>query len=431
MKASVERLENNQVSLQIEIDEATFEQGLEKAYKKVVRQVAVPGFRKGKTPRKILEARYGKEVLFEDAVEILVPEAYMQAIAENNVEPVEQPKIDVVQIEAGKPMIFKAVVTVKPEVTLGEYKGIEVEVQPAEVREEDVQRQLETMQKRHARLTTLSEGEAQMGDTAVIDFEGFKDGVPFPGGKGADHSLELGSNSFIPGFEEGLVGVPVGETVDLNLTFPEQYHAEELAGQPVVFKVTVKELKRKEYAPIDDEFAKDVSDFETLDELKEDIRKNLLSATEKAREQAKQKAVVEKVVGASQVDIPEVMIDNRADQMMEDYGHRLSYQGISMEQFLAMTKQTQKDLKAQFIPEAEKVVKQELVLEALAKVEGMSVSDEELNKEIEEMAANYRKPAAQIRKILESRGQIETLAQGILQEKAAKFLVDSAKEIAG
>ncbi|WP_041313061.1 trigger factor [Heliomicrobium modesticaldum] len=431
MKASVERLENNQVSLQIEIDEATFEQGLEKAYKKVVRQVAVPGFRKGKTPRKILEARYGKEILFEDAVEFIVPDAYKQAIAEHNVEPVEQPKIDVIQIEAGKPLIFKALVTVKPEVVLGEYKGIEVEVQPVEVREEDVQRQLETMQKRHARLITLTEGEAQMGDTAVIDFEGFKDGLSFPGGKGTDHPLELGSNTFIPGFEEGLVGVSVGETVDLHLTFPEQYHVEELAGQPVLFKVTVKELKRKEYAPIDDEFAKDVSDFETLDELKEDIRKNLMSAAEKAREQAKRNAVVEKVVGASQVDIPMVMIDSRVDQMLEEYGHRLRYQGISMEQFLAMTKQTQKDLKAQFIPEAEKVVKEELVLEAVAKAEGMSVSDEELNKEIEEMAANYRKPADQIRKILESRGQIDALTEGILLKKAAKFLVDSAKEIAG
>ncbi|MBM7865345.1 trigger factor [Heliobacterium gestii] len=431
MKASVERLENNQVSLQIEIDEATFEQGLEKAYKKVVRQVAVPGFRKGKTPRKILEARYGKEVLFEDAVEILVPEAYMQAIEENNVDPVEQPKIDVVQLEAGKPLIFKAVVTVKPEVTLGEYKGVEVEAQPAEVSDEDVQRQLETMQKRHARVSTLTEGEAQLGDTAVIDFEGFKDGVPFEGGKGENHSLELGSNSFIPGFEDGLVGVPVGEERELNLTFPEQYHATELAGQAVVFKVTIKELKRKEYSPIDDEFAKDVSDFETLDELKEDIRKNLLSAAEKASEQAKQKAVVDKVVAASQVDVPEVMVDNRADQLMEEYGQRLSYQGVSLEQFLAMTKQTERDLKAQFIPEAEKVVKQELVLEAVAKAEGMSVTDEELDKEIEEIAANYRKPAPQIRKILESRGQLDALKQSILLDKAIKLIVDSAKEIAG
>ncbi|MBC9783015.1 trigger factor [Heliobacterium chlorum] len=427
MKATVEKIDKNQVVLHIEVEAEKLEKAIEKAYKKLVGKINIPGFRKGKTPRKIIEARFGKEVFYEDALEFVVPEAYAEAIAENNVDPVDQPEIDVQKIEQGQPLVFKATVTVKPEVQLGEYKGVEVENKPVTVTDEDVQRQLETMQKRHARLIIVGEeGEAQMGDTVTIDFEGFKDEVPFEGGKGEDYPLELGSNTFIPGFEEALVGAKVGENRDLNITFPAEYHVKTLAGQPAVFKTVVKEIKRKEYATIDDEFAKDVSDFDSLDELKADIRKNLQESAEKAGEQAKQNAVLDKVVANAELDVPQVMVDKRVEQLLEDYGQRLQYQGLSLDQFIEMTGQSKDDLKAQFVPEGLKSVKQELVLEAIAKAEALAVTEEEVNKEIETMANNYKQPAATIKKMLLSRGQIDNLKQSILLDKTVKFLIETA-----
>lgn len=432
MKATVEKIDQNQVALEIEVDVQRFESAMEKAYKKVAAKVQVPGFRKGKVPRRVLELRYGKETLYDEALEIIVPEAYFEAIKETEVEPVDQPKIDVIQLEDGQPLIFKATVVVKPEVTLGEYKGIEFEAKPVEVRDEDVERQLETLQKRHAKLTLLTEdAEAQKGDTVIIDFEGFREGVPFEGGKGTDYTLELGGNTFIPGFEDGLIGAKIGEERSLNLTFPEEYHAQELAGKEVVFKTVVKEIKRKEHAPLDDEFAKDVSDFDTLTELKEDIRKNLHASAEQASEQYKRNIVLDKVLENAEVAIPPVMINNQADYLLQDYGRRLEYQGLSLDKFLQMTGQNMAELRANFLPDAEKSVKRELVLEAIAKVENIQVSDEELDGEIAKMAEMYRQPAESMRKLLESRGNIENLRDGILAEKTVKFLVDQAKEIAG
>ncbi|MTV48671.1 trigger factor [Heliobacillus mobilis] len=427
MKATVEKIDKNQVALHIEVEAEKLEKAINKAYKKLVGKINIPGFRKGKAPRMIIEARFGKEVFYEDALEFVVPEAYAQAIAENNIDPVDQPEIDVEKIEQGQPLVFKATVTVKPEVQLGEYKGVEVENKPVTVTDEDVQRQLETMQKRHARLITVGEeGEAQVGDTVTIDFEGFKDDEPFEGGKGEDYPLELGSNTFIPGFEEALIGAKVGENRDLNITFPAEYHVKTLAGQPAVFKTVVKEIKRKEYAAIDDEFAKDVSDFDSLDELKADIRKNLEESAEKTREQAKQNDVLEKVVANAELDVPQVMVDKRVEQLLEDYGQRLQYQGLSLDQFVEMTGQSKEDLKTQFVPEGLKSVKQELVLEAVAKAEALTVTEEEVDEEIETMANNYKQPAATIKKMLLSRGQIDNLKQSILLDKTVKFLVENA-----
>lgn len=430
MKATVEKLEQSKVQLEVEVGEEQVEQALHKAYLKVVKQINVPGFRKGKVPRKILEARFGQEVLYDDALEFVIPDAYIKAIEETGIQPVEQPKIDVTQFESGKPAIFKATVTVKPEVTLGQYKELEYEVKPVEVSEEDVQRQLETMQKRHARLTALDgDAVAQLGDTVLIDFEGFKDDVPFEGGKGEDFTLELGSNRFIPGFEEGLVGVKIGEEASLNLTFPEEYHAEELAGQAVVFKVTIKEIKRKELADIDDEFAKDVSEFDTLDELKADIRKKLTEAGEQALEQYKRNTVIEKAVEKAQVDVPAVMVESQVEYMVRDYARRLEYQGLELGKFLELTQQTMGDLQEKFRPDAEKTVVKELVLEAIGKAEGLTVSDEDLDAEISKLSVQYNQAPEKMVETLERTGNIEAFKEGIMAEKTVDFLLSQAKEI--
>ncbi|KAB2952586.1 trigger factor [Heliorestis acidaminivorans] len=427
MKSTVEKIDQNKVVLEVEVPVDKFEVALNKAYKKVVAKVSIPGFRKGKAPRKILEQFYGPEVLFEDALEIIVPEAYFNAVEEHNVEPVDQPNFDMVQLELGKPLIFKATVAVKPEVVLGEYKGLEYKAEPVEITEEAVQQQLENLQKRHARMAELSaDSEAQMGDTVMIDFEGFKDDVPFEGGKGADYQLELGSNTFIPGFEEALVGVKVGEERTLDLTFPEEYHVAELAGQPVKFVTVIKEIKRKEYAPIDDEFAKDVSDFDTLAELTEDIRKNLQTQAEQAKDREIRNSLIDKAVEQVEISIPEAMINERAEQMMQDYGRRLEYQGISLDNFLEMTKQSKESLMANFLPEAENSVKRDLVLQAIAKAENLDVTDEEIDKEIAELAENYRQPADVLRKLLVDNGQLSSLKDGMKADKAIQFLIDNA-----
>ncbi|QGG49377.1 trigger factor [Heliorestis convoluta] len=430
MKSTVEKIDQNKVVLEVEVPVEKFEAALGKAYKKVVTKVTIPGFRKGKAPRKIVEQFYGPEILFEDALEIVVPEAYFAAVEEQGVEPVDQPNFDMVQLEVGKPLIFKATVTVKPEVALGEYKGLEYQVESVEITEEAVQQQLDSLQKRHAKMAVLSEdAEAQMGDTVTIDFQGFKDGVPFEGGKGEDYHLELGSNTFIPGFEDGLVGAKVGEERTLELTFPEEYHVADLAGQPVQFKTVLKEMKRKEYAAIDDEFAKDVSDFETLDELKEDIRKNLQTQAEQAQDREMRNTLIEKAVESVEVEIPSAMVEERAEQMLQDYGRRLEYQGLSLDKFLEMTKQDINGLRAQFTPEAEKSVKRDLVLQAIAKTENLDVSEEEINQEIETLAANYNQPADVLRKLLVDNGQLDNLTESLKADKAVQFLVDHAKAV--
>lgn len=423
MKATVEKIDQHSVVIEIEVDEKRMEVAYQKAYKKVVQKILVPGFRKGKAPRVLLEARFGKEILFEEAVEIIVPEAYMEAVNDQKIEPIEQPKIEVVQLQSGQPFIFKATVMVKPEVILGEYKGIEVEVAEAVVADEEVDRQLQSLQKRHARIRTLGEEEtAEMGDTLIIDFVGYRDDVPFEGGEGDDYSLELGSSSFIPGFEEGLVGTVADQAIDLNLTFPAEYHVPDLAGQDVVFKVKVKEIKRRELSPIDDEFAMDVSEFDSLEELKADIRGNLLKSAAETEEKKRVNKIVAIVADNATVDVPNVLVDQEVEDMVAEYGRRLEYQGLTLEKFLELTGQTQEGMKEKLFPEAKKTVIQELVLEAVAKAEGLEVTEEEIDREIEVLAEQYHQKPQALRKMMAEKGQLDGIHDSLLLKKATFFI---------
>jgi len=430
MNVSWEKIEKSRGVLTVEVESDKFVEALDKAFKKVVNKVNVPGFRKGKVPRGIFESRFGVESLYQDAVDILLPEAYMNAVKEAGITPVDQPEIDIEQVEKGQPFKFKATVDVKPEVELGEYKGIEVEDQAVFVADEDVEAELEKMQERHAELVVLEEGEAaQDGDTAVIDFEGFKDGVAFDGGKGENHSLVLGSNSFIPGFEEQVVGMKKGEEKEINVSFPEEYHSEELAGQPAVFKVTVNDIKRKVLPELDDEFAKDVSEFDTLDELKKDIEATLLKRKEEEKKQQIENTVVEKAAESAQVEIPQGMIRTEVDNMLRDFEMRLRQQGLSLDMYGQFTGQTEDVLREQMRPDAEKRVRNFLVLEAIAKAENLTVSEEEFDEELNKMAEMYQRSVEEIRAIFSANGTLEDLRTDLLTRKSVQFLVDNSKSV--
>ncbi|NPV27221.1 MAG: trigger factor [Firmicutes bacterium] len=427
MKTTVERIQKNQVALEVEVDEAKLEQALEQAYRKVVKKVNIPGFRKGKVPRPILEARLGKEVLYEDAIELIIPEAYSQAVKEAAIDPVDQPDISIVQLESGRPFIFKATVTVKPEVELGQYKEIEAEKLDIAVTDEDVQNYLERLQQRHAKLVALEEGTVEKGDQVTIDFVGTINGEPFAGGKANEYNLEIGSGTFIPGFEEQLIGAAIGEEREVKATFPTDYYVQDLAGQDAVFQVTVKGIKRKELSPIDDEFAKDVSEFSTLEELKADVAKSLQQGAEARAKRAYEEEVVRKVVEAAQVDIPTVMIDQKAESMVDEFGQRLRFQGISLEQYLQFSDLTREQLKQQFWAQAEQAVKTNLVLEQIAKVEQIEVSDEDFEREVVQMAEQYQRDPVEMRKTM--LGIRDSLDYRIKLDKVVKFLVEQSKSV--
>lgn len=427
MNVKSEKIEKNTVVLEVEVESEKLAAALDKAYKKVVKKVNVPGFRKGKVPRAILERNYGKEILFDDALDIILPEAYSQAVDEAKIDPIDKPNIDIIQLEGDKPLIFKATVQVKPEVQLGEYKGLEVEKPSAEVTDEDVQKELEKMQQRHAKLNTLDEGNVAQGDVAVIDFEGFVDDVAFPGGKGEDHPLEIGSGAFIPGFEDQLIGAAIDEDRDVKVTFPEEYHAADLAGKEAVFKVKVKSIKRKEVAPIDDELAKDVSEFETLEELKTDILNKLKEAAEKNAEASIKNQVVEKAVANAEVEIPEVMIKNRIDMIVNDMAGKLQRQGLSLEDYLKFTNTSIEILRAEYEKDAIQGIKADLILEAISKNENITVTDEDLDNQIDKMAKAYNQEPEQIKSILAMQGNLEFLNASITMEKTVDFLVENAK----
>jgi len=430
MNVSWEKIEKNRGVLTVEVEAEKFSAALDKAFKKVVNKVTVPGFRKGKVPRAIFEKRFGVESLYQDAVDILLPEAYSEAVKESGITPVDTPEINIEQIEKGQPFKFTATVDVKPEVELGEYKGIEVEDQAVFVSEEDVNAELKKMQERHAELVVLEEGEAaQEGDTAIIDFEGFKDGVAFPGGKGENHSLVLGSGSFIPGFEEQVIGMKKGEEKEINVTFPEEYHSEELAGQPAVFKVKVNDIKRKVLPELDDEFAKDVSEFDTLDELKKDIEATLLKRKEEERKRYIENTVVAKAAEAAQVEIPQGMIRAEVDNMLRDYDLRLRQQGLNLELYYQFTGQTEEDLREQMKTDAETRVRNFLVLEAIAKAENLTVSDEEFEAELAKLAEMYQRSVDEIRAIFTANGTIDDLRADLLTRKSVQFLVDNSKTV--
>ncbi|MHB8986379.1 MAG: trigger factor [Eubacteriales bacterium] len=426
MKANAERIEKNTVQLEIEVDDEQFSRAMERAYRKMAKQVNIPGFRKGKTPRPILERYVGKGALYEEAMETLVPEVYYQAVMETGIEPIDRPSFEVKQLEEGKPVIFKATVTVKPEVTLGEYKGLEISKQPVEVKEEEINAEMERLQNRHARLLALDEGSVEKGDIAVIDFLGKVDGEPFKGGEGQDYSLEIGSGSFIKGFEEQVTGMAVGETRDVRATFPEKYQNDELAGKEAVFTVTVKGIKRKELAPLDDEFAKDVSEFDTLQELRGDIENKLKEAAENRAENQIRQELVKKVVDAAEVEVPDVMVENRVMEMLSDLETRLNNQGLKMDEYFKYTGASPEKLREQMWPEAERSVKTGLVLEAVTRAEDIKVNDEEIKDEAKKIAALYRQDEEQIIAGLEKEDQKGMLASRLATEKTIRLLVDNA-----
>ncbi|MFC4306123.1 trigger factor [Cohnella boryungensis] len=427
MTAKWEKIEKNLGVLEVEVDAEQVVIALDKAFRKVVQKVNVPGFRKGKVPRTIFEARFGIESLYQDAIDILLPEAYTKAVEETGIDPIDRPDVDVEQFGKGKSFKFKAKVTVRPEVKLGEYKGLEVPVESAEVTDEEINGELERLQQRHAELVVVDEGTAQMGDFTSIDFEGFLDGVPFEGGKGERYSLELGSNSFIPGFEDQVVGLNIAEEKDINVTFPENYQAENLAGKAVVFKVKLHEIKRKNLPALDDEFAKDVSEFDTLDEYKADLKTKLGERKEKDAQTARETAIVDKAAEAAELEIPQVMVDNEIGHMLKDFENRLRQQGMNLDLYYQFSGQDEAALKAQMQGDAEKRVRSNLVLEEIAKAENLEVSNEEIGEELESLAKVYNRSAEELRGIFESNGYLENLSADLKVRKAVKFLVDNSK----
>ncbi|GKU81472.1 trigger factor [Niallia sp. NCCP-28] len=428
MSAKWEVLEGNRGVLTIEVDAEKVNEGLDLAFKKVVKQVNIPGFRKGRIPRGMFEQRFGVESLYQDAIDILLPDAYANAIEETGIEPVDRPEIDVEQIEKGKSLIFKATVVVKPEVTLGEYKGLEVEAVNTEVTAEDVDAEIKALQEKQAELVVKEEGTAELGDTVVMDFEGFQDGVAFEGGTAENFSLELGSGQFIPGFEEQLVGLATEEAKEVEVTFPEEYHAAELAGKPATFKVTIHEIKTKELPELDDEFAKDVDEeAETLEALKEKIKTRLENDKKHQAEHAVRDTVVEKAAGNATIDIPSAMVDTEIDRMMNEFEQRLQMQGMNLELYFQFSGQDEEALKAQMKEDAEKRVRVNLTIEAIANAENIEVSEEEVTAELAKMSEMYNMPTDAITQAL---GGTENLKMDIKMRKAIDFLVENSKTVA-
>ncbi|GAA0294632.1 trigger factor [Gracilibacillus halotolerans] len=426
MAAKWEKQEGNEGVLTVEVEAEKFNSALDQAFKKVVKDVQVPGFRKGKMPRGLFEKRFGVESLYQDAVDIVLPAAYTEAIEETGIEPVDQPEIDIDQIEKGKNLIFTAKVTVKPEVKLGEYKGLEVEEENTEVTDEDVTEELTKRQEQQAELVVKEDGEIEDGDTAVIDFEGFLGEEAFEGGKGENHSLEIGSGSFIPGFEEQLVGKKAGEETEVTVTFPEEYHAEDLAGKEAVFKVKIHEIKQKELPELDDEFAKDLDEeVETLDELKEKIKKQLKDQRETDADTKKRESLVEQASENTEVDIPEAMVNTELDRMMQEFEQRLQMQGMNLEMYTQFSGQDEDQLKEQMKEDAGKRVKTNLTLEAIAEAENVEVTEEDINKELESMASLYNMEVDQIKQALG--GNTAMLQDDLKFRKAIDVLVDNSK----
>lgn len=426
MSLQVEKLENNTAKLTIEVEASKFDKAIQKAYQKNKNKFNIPGFRKGKVPYAMVEKMYGAAVFYEDAANELISGAYAQAAEESGLEIVARPEINVTQIEKGKPFIFEAEVTTKPEVKLGKYKGIKVEKADVTVTDEEVAEELDKVKEQNARLVAADDKAVEDGDQTTIDFEGFVDGVAFEGGKGEDYPLTIGSHSFIDTFEEQLIGKKVGEEVEVNVTFPENYQAKELAGKPAMFKVTIKEIKVKEYPELDDDFAQDVSEFDTLAEYKEDVKKNLEEKKKEEAEQQKEADVIKAIVEDAKMDIHEKMIKAQAQQMVEDFAQRIQSQGISFEQYMQFTGSTPEMLLEQVTPQAEERIKARLVLEAVVKAENIEVSDEEFEKELEEMAKQYNMELDQIKQFTTDADK-ETIKKDIAVQKAAKLVVDAAK----
>ena len=428
MNSKLEKLENNVATLEISVSAEKLEEGIMKSYLKNVKKFNIAGFRKGKAPRKIIERHYGEAVFYEDAINIICPDAYDEAVKEHNLEPVDRPDIDIVDIESGKGLIFKAVVTVKPEVALGQYKGIEAEKKEYNVTDEEVDKEIETIREKNARLVEVSDRPVKNGDITIIDFKGFVDDKQFEGGTSENFSLEVGSGQFIPGFEEQMVGAELGKEIDVNVQFPKEYNSEELAGKPALFKVTVKEIKEKQLVELDDEFAKDVSEFDTLDELKEDIRKKKEEQYKRLEKQQYEDEVINKVVENATVDIPEVMVDAQVRIMLRDFDYQLRYQGLNLEAYLKYMNMDIDNLKESYRDTAKSRVKSQLVLEKVAEVEGIAAAEEDLNAEIEKTAKHYNQDLEKFKKTLKE-DEITYIKDGIVIQKAIDFLVDNSVAI--
>ncbi|ADG05405.1 trigger factor [Kyrpidia tusciae DSM 2912] len=418
-----EKTEKNLGILEVEVDPGALAQALDQAFKKVVKKVNLPGFRKGRVPRAVFEARFGVEALYNDALDLLLPEAYAKAVEEAQIEPVAQPEIDVVQLEKGKPFIFKAKVTVKPEVELGTYKGVTVEDKEFPVTEEDVDKELENLRRQHAQIEVVGEGgRVQNEDLVMIDFEGFVDGEPLEGGQGEDYQLEIGSGTFVRGFEEQLIGMTQGEDREIRVTFPDDYHVEGLRGKEALFKVHLHDIKRKRLPELDDEFAKDISEFETLEELRADLKNKLEQRAEQDHRTYLENQVVDKVVEEAVVEVPGVMIEHELEHLYHDFADRLQRQGIPTEMYFEVTGSSEEKVKEQMRPDAEKRVRTSLVLEAVQKQEGIEPTEEEVEAELEKAAQSMRMDAARLKELL-TPSQLDSLRQDLAIRKTVEFLV--------
>ena len=426
MSVQVETLEKNMAKLTVEISADRLEKALDAAYNKQKKSISLPGFRKGKVPRAMVEKMYGVEVFYEDAANILLQETYPEAYDESGLDIVSQPTIDVVQLEKGKSFIYTAEVAVKPEVTLGKYKGVTVTKIDTSVTDEEVDAEVETQRNNNARTVSV-ERPIENGDTAVIDFEGFVDDVAFEGGKGENYDLEIGSHSFIDTFEDQLVGKVAGDDVDVQVTFPEQYQAEELAGKPALFKVKIHEVKAKELPELDDEFAQDVSEFDTLAEYKEDVKKKLTERKEADAHRTKEDEAIAKIIDDAKMDIPEAMIDNQVNSMINDFANNMMQQGLSMEQYMQFTGMTMDKFKEQVRPDAVKRIQSSLVLEQIAKDENLEVTDADVEAEVEKMAAAYGMEVDKIKDYIQD-AEKESMKKDIAIEKAVSFIMDNVKE---
>ena len=427
MSLQVEKMEKNMAKLTIEVSAEELEKAIQAVYQKAKGRISLPGFRKGKAPRKMIEQMYGKGVFLEDAANALIPEQYNKALAEADLEIVSQPEIDVVQLEPGKAFIFTAEVAVKPEVTLGDYKGLEVAKSDVEVTDEEVDAAVKKEQEKNSRTIVVEDRAAQEGDTVTIDFEGFVDGEAFEGGKGTDYPLTLGSNTFIPGFEGQLVGAENGAHVEVNVTFPEEYNAKELAGKAAVFQCDVKKIETKELPELNDDFAKDVSEFDTLAEYKEDVKKGLVEKKEADALRAKEDAVVNKAIENAQMDIPEAMIQSQCRQMMDDFARRMQSQGLSMEQYFQFTGMTAEKMMEDMKPQALKRIQTRLVLEKIAEVEAIEVSEEELDAEFASMAEMYKMEVEKVKGLIVGR-ELEQMKKDMAVQKAVTMITEAAVE---
>ena len=426
MAVKSEQVEKNLVKLTFEVSREKFEEGINNSYNKNKSKFNIPGFRKGKVTRAIVEKYYTEAVFYDDAINYVLPDAYDAAVKESGLDVVARPEIDVEEIKAGEPVVFTALVTTKPEVTLGTYKGIKVEKIENNVTDEDVDKEIEAARMRNARVISVDDRAVQSGDIAVINFEGFCDGVAFEGGKGENYDLEIGSNTFIPGFEDQIIGAEIGKEIDVNVTFPEEYHSAELAGKPAVFKVTVNEIKVKELPELDDDFASEVSEFETLDEYKNSVKARLEEQAANKTKQETDNAVIEEVVKNAEVEIPQAMIDTQIDRMINDFAQRMQYQGMNLDMYLQYTGSTIEQMRENFKEQAEKQCKVTLVIEAVMNKEGIDVTDEELEDKIVEMSKMYNMELDKLKEVLRPEDK-DDIAKDIKFGKTVDMLVNKAK----